>query len=97
MPSRLFAFHNGNAMLSPMSLIAKIVRVLATAHRHPARIAQTTRWGAWRTSAPIADVPRSRAGRLQRARNTPTTIAREITTGELQATQARRVERDGCD
>src|SRR6266852_1439004 len=82
MPSRLFAFHNGNAMLSPMSLIAKIVRVLATAHRHPARIAQTTRWGAWRTSAPIADVPRSRAGRLQRARNTPTTIAREITTGE---------------
>src|SRR5229473_2372535 len=82
MPSRLFAFHNGNAMLSPMSLIAKIVRVLATAHRHPARIAQTTRWGAWRTSAPIADVPRSRAGRLQRARNAPTTIAREITTGE---------------
>src|SRR5947209_16041761 len=36
MPSRLLAFHKGNAMASPMSLMAKIVRVLATAQRQPA-------------------------------------------------------------
>src|SRR6266568_1223443 len=83
MPSRLFAFHSGNAMLRPMSLIAKMVRVLATAQRHPASTAHTVRCGAWRRSAPIADVPRSRAGTLQRARNTPSTIVSEITTGEI--------------
>src|SRR5438445_7198948 len=63
-----------------------MVSVLATAHRHPARMAQTTRWGACRTSAPIAVVPRNRAGRLQRARNTPATIASEITTGDRPST-----------
>src|SRR2546429_8873895 len=63
-----------------------MVSVLATAHRQPASTAQTTRCGACRTSAPIAVVPRSSAGRLQRARNTPTTIASEITTGERPST-----------
>src|SRR6266704_5142670 len=82
-PSRLFAFHSGNAMLNPMSLIAKMVSVLATAQRQPASAAQTTRCGAWRTSARTADVPRSSAGRLQRARNTPSTIVSEMTTGEM--------------
>src|SRR5438034_6292579 len=56
MPSRLFAFHSGNAMLNPMSLIAKMVSVLATAQRQPASAAQTTRCGTWRTSARTADV-----------------------------------------
>src|SRR5213594_2578949 len=83
MPSRLFAFHSGNAMLNPMSLIAKMVSVLATAQRQPASAAQTTRCGTWRTSARTADVPRSSAGRLQRARNTPSTIVSEMTTGEM--------------
>src|SRR6059036_1157918 len=83
MPRRLFEFHRGNAMLSPMSLIAKIVSVLATDQRQPARTAHATRCGAWRTSAPTADVPRSRAGRLQRARNTPSTITSETATGEM--------------
>ena len=66
-----------------MSLIAKIVSVLATAQRQPASIAHTTRCGAWRTSSPMAAVPRNSAGTLQRARNTPTTIMREMTTGEM--------------
>src|ERR1700730_11587947 len=35
MPSRLLEFHRGKAMLRPTSRIAKIVMVLATAHRHP--------------------------------------------------------------
>ncbi len=42
-PSRLFAFHKGNAMLKPMSRMAKMVSVLATAHRHPASTAHTMR------------------------------------------------------
>src|SRR3989442_5199231 len=83
MPSRLLAFHSGNAMESPMSLIAKIVSVFATAHKQPARAAQTMRWGACRTSSRTAAVPRTRAGRLQRARNTPSTIMKEITTGGM--------------
>ena len=83
MPSRLLAFHEGNAMASPMSLMAKIVRVLATAQRQPASAAQMTRCGAWRTSSRTAAVPRTSAGRLQRARNTPITIMKEMTTGGM--------------
>src|SRR5207247_2940359 len=45
-------------------------------------VAQTTRCGACRTSGGTADVPRSSAGRLQRARTPPTTIVSEMTTGE---------------
>src|ERR1041384_4044764 len=82
-PNRLFAFHSGNAIDSPMSLIAKIVSVLATAQRQPASTAQITRCGAWRTSSRTALVPRSKAGTLQRAVNTPSTIIKEITTGEM--------------
>src|SRR2546428_1070079 len=81
MPSRLLAFQRGNAMASPMSLIAKMVRVLATAQRQPASAAQITRWGVWRTSSPTAAGPRTRAGRPQRARNTPRTIIDEKVTG----------------
>src|SRR6266849_5029128 len=43
MPRRLFEFHKGKAMLKPMSRMAKIVNVFATAQRHPARSAQITR------------------------------------------------------
>src|SRR6516165_9188746 len=50
-PSRLFEFHNGKAMLRPISRIAKIVSVLATAHKQPASSAQSTRCGARLTSA----------------------------------------------
>jgi len=42
-PSRLFAFHKGKAMLRPMSRMAKMVSVLATAQRHPASTAHTMR------------------------------------------------------
>src|SRR5882762_1730362 len=38
MPRRLFEFHKGKAMLKPMSRMAKIVSVLATAQRRPANI-----------------------------------------------------------
>src|SRR3954471_526291 len=81
-PSRLLLFHNGKAMLSPTSRTAKIVRVLATAHRHPARIAHTIRCGACLRSAAIYDVPCISAGIVHRARNTPMTMLNEITTGE---------------
>ena len=80
---RLFIFHNGKAMLRPTSRIAKMVSVLATAHRHPASTPQTTRCGACRRSHPICPVPRTNAGKLQRARNTPATISSEITTGDI--------------
>src|ERR1700756_1955762 len=60
-----------------------MVRVFATAHMHPARIAQTTRWGAWPMSARMCDVPRTRAGTLLRARKTPQTITRETVMGEI--------------
>src|SRR5277367_5473659 len=81
-PSRLLEFHSGNAMLRPMSRIAKMVSVLATAHKHPARSAQIIKCGARCTSARTDDVPSISAGRLQRARKTPTTIINEITIGE---------------
>ncbi len=68
-------------MLNPMSRIAYIVSVFATAHKHPASNAQRIRCGARPTSARIEDVPRIRAGRLHRARKTPTTMINEITTG----------------
>ena len=83
MPMRLFMFHSGKAMLSPTSRMAKMVRVLATAQRHPASTAHTTRCGAWRRSHPTCPVPRTSAGTLQRARNTPATISNEMTTGEI--------------
>src|SRR5436305_12807125 len=60
-----------------------MVSVLATAHMHPARIAHTTRCGAWRTSARTCDVPRISAGTLQRARKTPHTITSDTVTGEM--------------
>src|SRR2546425_3783583 len=41
-PSRLFEFHSGKAMLSPISRIAKMVSVFATAQRHPARSEEHT-------------------------------------------------------
>src|SRR5207244_11569520 len=86
MAGRWLGFRGWSAPLQPLSLLGSMVGVLATAHRPPARMAQTTRWGACRTSAPIAVVPRNRAGRLQRARNTPATIASEITTGDRPST-----------
>src|SRR5215469_6388952 len=60
-----------------------MVRVLATAHMHPARMAQTTRWGAWPTSVRMWAVPRTSAGTLQRARKTPQTITSETVIGEI--------------
>ena len=82
-PIRLFMFHSGNAMLSPTSRIAKIVSVLATAHRQPASTPQITKCGACRRSQPICPVPRTKAGTLQRARNTPATISSDTTTGDI--------------
>jgi len=82
MPSRLLQFQRGNAMLRPMSRMAKMVMVLATAQRHPASKAQIIRCGARRTSARTEEVPRISAGTLQRARKTPTTMISEITMGE---------------
>src|ERR1700686_3948276 len=60
-----------------------MVRVLATAHMHPASTAHTTRCGAWRTSLRTCDVPRTRAGTLQRARKTPNTMISETVMGEM--------------
>src|ERR1700761_137820 len=82
-PSKLFEFQSGNAMLNPTSRIAKIVSVFATAQMHPAKIAQIKRCGVRATSARIDDVPKISAGTLHRARKTPITIISEITTGEI--------------
>ncbi len=82
MPRRLFEFHSGKAMLNPMSRIAKIVSVFATAHKQPANSAQIIKCGARSTSARTDDVPRANAGKLHRARKTPTTIISEITIGD---------------
>jgi hypothetical protein len=81
-PSRLLLFHSGNAIVSPTSRIAKIVSVLATAHSAPASTDHTMRCGACRKSARMCDVPWISAGRLQRARNTPNTMASDTTTGD---------------
>src|ERR1700730_7204200 len=83
MPRRLFEFHKGNAMLKPMSRMAKIVNVFATAQMHPASTAQMIKCGARRTSARTEEVPRISAGTLHRARKTPITMISEITTGEI--------------
>ncbi len=82
MPRRLFEFQRGKAMLRPISRMAKIVMVLATAQRHPARRAQMMRCGARRKSARTDDVPKMRAGTLQRARKTPVTMISEMTIGD---------------
>src|SRR5215831_8203071 len=82
-PRRLLVFQRGKAMLRPTLRIAYMVSVLATAHMHPARIAQTTRCGAWATSLRICAVPRTSAGTLHRARKTPQTITSETVTGEI--------------
>jgi hypothetical protein len=83
MPSKLFEFHKGNAILNPTSRIAKIVKVFATAQMHPAKTAQIIKWGVRRISARTEDVPKIKAGTLHRARKTPKTIINEITTGEI--------------
>src|SRR5579862_2342805 len=82
MPSRLFEFQRGKAMLSPISRMAKMVIVLATAQRPPANRAQMMRCGARRRSARTDEVPRTRAGTLQRARKTPVTMISEMTIGD---------------
>src|ERR1700730_8152504 len=84
-PMRVFVFQRGNAILRPRSLMAKMVSVLATDHKQPAMIAQMTRCGALRISARIPEVPRAASGRLQRPRNTPSTITKEMRTGEMPA------------
>src|SRR5450631_292362 len=50
---------------------------------HPASTAQTTKCGACRTSLRTCEVPRMKAGTLQRARKTPMTMMREIVMGEM--------------
>jgi hypothetical protein len=57
--------------------------VFATAHKHPASTAHTSRCGALRTSARTEDVPKISAGTLHRARKTPITMISEITIGEI--------------
>lgn len=82
MPTRLLEFHKGKAMLRPISLIAKMVKVFPTAQRHPANTPQTTRWGTCCRSAPMSEVPRINAGKLHRETKAPSTIMKEITKGE---------------
>src|SRR5262245_23666512 len=82
-PSRPFAFQSGNAIARPTSRIACTVSVFATAQSAPASSAHTTRCGVRSRSARTPAVPRSSAGRLQRARNTPSTIISEIATGGM--------------
>src|SRR5215469_7594004 len=60
-----------------------MVSVLATAHMHPAKRAQTTRCGACRISLRTCAVPRTKAGTLQRARKTPETMTSETVIGEM--------------
>ncbi len=81
-PIKLLEFHSGKAILRPMSRTPKMVKVLPTAQRQPAKIPHRTRWGAWRTSLPISEVPRISAGRLQREMNAPRTIMKEMMRGE---------------
>src|SRR5215472_806454 len=81
-PSRLLELHSGNAMLRPISRIANTVRVLATAHMHPAIAAQMTKCGALRPSSLTPAVPWISAGSDQRARNTPETMTSETSTGD---------------
>src|ERR1700733_432906 len=50
---------------------------------HPASTAHTIRCGAWRTSLRTCEVPRMKAGTLQRARKTPNTMMSETVMGEI--------------
>src|ERR1039458_7970373 len=81
-PTRLLEFCRGKAMLRPMSRIAKMLNVFATAQRHPASTPQMIRWGTCRRSAPRSEVPRTNAGKLQRETKVPSTIMNEIMKGE---------------
>src|ERR1700728_82547 len=83
MPSRLLVFHSGNAMLRPTLRMAYMVSVLATAHMDPASTAHTIKCGAWRRSLRTCNVPRMKAGTLQRARKTPNTMMSETVMGEM--------------
>ncbi len=69
-------------MLKPMSRIAKIVMVFATAHMHPASSAQIIKCGARCTSVRMDDVPTINAGKLHRAIKTPITMMSEMTIGD---------------
>jgi len=65
-----------------MSRMAKMVSVLATAHRHPASSAQRMRLGRAAHVGPHGGGAQDQAGRLHRARKTPMTMISEITIGE---------------
>src|SRR5690348_2212323 len=84
MPTRLFEFHSGKARLKPISFTANMVSVFPTAHKQPAITPHTTKWGTWRASAKVSEVPRITAGRLQREIKAPKTIMNEITNGETE-------------
>ena len=66
----------------PTSLIAYTVRVFATAHKAPARRAQTVRCDFFRMSRRTYAVPFRTMGTVQRATKTPATMPSEITKGE---------------
>src|ERR1017187_6209441 len=85
MPTREFVFHKGNAIVKPTSRMAKTVRVLATAHNMPARIAQTMRCLFSIRSATTYLVPFRRVGRVHRAVKTPATMHSEIEYGDSPA------------
>src|SRR6516165_6240164 len=81
-PTRLLMFQRGKAIDKPTSRTAKTVKVLPTAHREPARMAQITKWGFCRKSTKTYPVPFKRVGNVQRATNTPATMESEIKKGE---------------
>src|SRR5208337_4375901 len=81
-PTRLFMFHNGNAMARPTFRTPKTVSVLPTAHSIPASSAHTIRCGFSRRSLNRNPVPFSSVGTVQRATNAPITIPMEMMKGE---------------
>src|SRR6516225_5272664 len=74
---RELAFHRGKATARPTSLIAKTVRVLATAHNAPANRAHTMRCFFSARSAKTYPVPLSSVGKVHRAVKTPATMQSE--------------------
>ena len=82
MPTSELVFQSGKAMARPTSRMAKTVRVLATAHSIPARIAMGMRWRLLARSAKTLRVPLSSVGRVQRAVKTPATMQSEMAKGD---------------
>ena len=81
-PTRELVFQRGKAIVRPTSRIANTVRVLATAHNAPARMAQTIKCLFSFRSTTTERVPLSNVGMVHRAIKTPETMHNEIANGE---------------